>query len=93
MRTDSYARWYWEQQRELLLADVRMAIPFMLSRLTYREREIIKRRWGIGCQSLTLKEIAAICNVCPERIRQIEARAIRKLQCLRITQLLNPTAE
>ena len=49
---------------------------------TMEEREliIIKKRFGIDCNPMTLKDIAKELNVTDERIRQIEARAIRKLK-------------
>lgn len=49
--------------------------------LRYREREIIKLRYGMGDeQAYTLKEIGSIFNVVGERIRQIEIKALRKLK-------------
>jgi RNA polymerase primary sigma factor len=53
----------------------------VLKTLSYREREIIKLRYGIGDgYSYTLEEVGHIFKVTRERIRQIEAKAIRKLQ-------------
>lgn len=48
--------------------------------LTDREREIIILRFGIGGQSYTLEEVGAKFGVTRERIRQIEAKALMKLQ-------------
>jgi len=56
-------------------------IDNVLSSLTYREREIIKLRYGLGDgYTYTLEEVGRIFNVTRERVRQIEAKAIRKLQ-------------
>jgi len=56
-------------------------IDHVLKTLTYREREIIKLRYGIGDgQTFTLEEVGRIFRVTRERVRQIEAKAIRKLQ-------------
>ncbi len=56
-------------------------IDQVLKTLTYREREIIKLRYGIGDgQTYTLEEVGRIFRVTRERVRQIEAKAIRKLQ-------------
>jgi RNA polymerase primary sigma factor len=56
-------------------------IDHVLKTLTYREREIIKLRYGIGDgQTYTLEEVGRIFRVTRERVRQIEAKAIRKLQ-------------
>jgi RNA polymerase primary sigma factor len=56
-------------------------IDNVLKSLTYREREIIKLRYGIGDgHTYTLEEVGKIFNVTRERVRQVEAKAIRKLQ-------------
>ncbi len=56
-------------------------IENILNTLTYREREIIKLRYGIGDgYTYTLEEVGRIFKVTRERVRQVEAKAIRKLQ-------------
>jgi len=56
-------------------------IEQVLKSLTYREREIIKLRYGIGDgYTYTLEEVGKIFKVTRERVRQVEAKAIRKLQ-------------
>lgn len=56
-------------------------IEGVLKTLTYREREIIKLRYGIGDgYTYTLEEVGRIFKVTRERVRQVEAKAIRKLQ-------------
>ncbi|MCK4873799.1 MAG: RNA polymerase sigma factor RpoD [Phycisphaerales bacterium] len=56
-------------------------IEQVLRTLTYREREIIKLRYGIGDgYTYTLEEVGRIFKVTRERVRQVEAKAIRKLQ-------------
>jgi RNA polymerase primary sigma factor len=56
-------------------------IDHVLKTLTYREREIIKLRYGIGDgYTYTLEEVGRIFKVTRERVRQVEAKAIRKLQ-------------
>jgi len=56
-------------------------IENVLETLTYREREIIKLRYGIGDgYTYTLEEVGKIFKVTRERVRQIEAKAVRKLQ-------------
>ena len=53
----------------------------VLKTLTYREREIIRLRFGLGDgYTYTLEETGRIFKVTRERIRQIEAKAILKLQ-------------
>jgi len=60
---------------------LRRRIDRVLKTLSYREREIIKLRYGLGDgYSYTLEEVGHIFKVTRERIRQIEAKAVRKLQ-------------
>lgn len=60
---------------------LRTRITAVLKTLSYREREIIKLRYGLGDgYSYTLEEVGHIFKVTRERIRQIEAKAVRKLQ-------------
>ena len=56
-------------------------IDYVLRTLTYREREIIKLRYGLrDGYTYTLEEVGRIFKVTRERVRQIEAKAVRKLQ-------------
>ena len=56
-------------------------IDYVLKTLTYREREILKLRYGLGDgYTYTLEEVGRIFRVTRERVRQIEAKAVRKLQ-------------
>ena len=56
-------------------------IEQVLRTLTYREREIVKLRYGIGDgYTYTLEEVGRIFKVTRERVRQVEAKAVRKLQ-------------
>ena len=60
---------------------LRRRINKVLKTLSYREREIIKLRYGLGDgYSYTLEETGRIFKVTRERIRQIEAKALRKLR-------------
>lgn len=66
-----------EAMQEML----KQRIDLVLKTLTYREREIIKLRYGIGDgYTYTLEEVGRIFKVTRERVRQVEAKAIRKLQ-------------
>jgi RNA polymerase primary sigma factor len=60
---------------------LRQKIESLLKTLTYREREIIRLRYGLGDgYTYTLEEVGRIFKVTRERVRQIEAKAVRKLQ-------------
>ncbi len=53
----------------------------MLEELNYREREILRLRYGLADgYAYTLEEVGQIFSVTRERVRQIEAKAVRKLQ-------------
>ncbi|HID23037.1 MAG TPA: sigma-70 family RNA polymerase sigma factor, partial [Planctomycetaceae bacterium] len=53
----------------------------VLQTLTYREREILKLRYGLGDgYPYTLEQVGIIFRVTRERVRQIEAKAFDKLQ-------------
>jgi RNA polymerase primary sigma factor len=60
---------------------LREKIENLLKTLTFREREIIRLRYGLGDgYTYTLEEVGRIFKVTRERVRQIEAKAVRKLQ-------------
>ena len=60
---------------------LRERIEQLLKTLTYREREIIRLRYGLGDgYTYTLEEVGRIFKVTRERVRQIEAKAVKKLQ-------------
>lgn len=64
-------------QNEEVAALVRTA----LRRLTPREEQVIRLRFGFGCEVMTYEEIASKFGlVSRERIRQIEAKALRRLK-------------
>lgn len=55
----------------------------ILKSLSHREREVLKLRFGLGSLdgcTYTLEEVGRIFKVTKDRIRQIEARAMNKLQ-------------
>lgn len=55
-------------------------IEKILQTLPERENFIISRRFGIGCEKEhTLEEIGSVLKLTRERVRQIEAKAMRKL--------------
>ncbi|HEY2414477.1 MAG TPA: sigma-70 family RNA polymerase sigma factor [Pirellulaceae bacterium] len=60
---------------------LRQKIESLLKTLTWREREIIRLRYGLqDGYTYTLEEVGRIFKVTRERVRQIEAKAVRKLQ-------------
>jgi RNA polymerase primary sigma factor len=60
---------------------LREKIDGLLKTLTFREREIIRLRYGlVDGYCYTLEEVGRIFKVTRERVRQIEAKAVAKLQ-------------
>ena len=67
--------------RNLTQENLKVRISNVLGTLNYREREIIRLRFGLADgYSYTLEEVGKIFSVTRERVRQIEAKAVRKLQ-------------
>ncbi|MEE8411732.1 MAG: sigma-70 family RNA polymerase sigma factor, partial [Acidobacteriota bacterium] len=61
--------------------DLREWTDSVLKTLTPREEKILKMRFGVGCAGEhTLEEIGQSLSVSRERIRQIESKALRRLQ-------------
>ena len=62
----------------------------VLNTLSYIERRIIKLRYGLGSDGYksTLEEVGYIFKISPERVRQIENKAMRKMQQPKRSSLL-----
>ncbi|TWU16785.1 RNA polymerase sigma factor RpoD/SigA [Allorhodopirellula heiligendammensis] len=66
-----------ETNREALKHQIDLA----METLNYREREILRLRYGLADgYTYTLEEVGRIFQVTRERVRQIESKAVRKLQ-------------
>jgi len=62
------------------LKEIIASLPDVLSTLTPREQTVLRFRFGFDGEQLTLEETAKRVHVTKERIRQIEAKALRKLR-------------
>jgi len=67
---------------ELINSDLREAIQDAMKHLTPREEKVLKMRFGLGVSGRehTLDEVGGYFGVTRERVRQIEAKALFKLQ-------------
>jgi RNA polymerase primary sigma factor len=66
---------------DLLAEDLSTQVGHALARLNPREREIVRLRFGIGDgETQTLEEVGQRLGLTRERIRQLEAQALRKLR-------------
>jgi RNA polymerase primary sigma factor len=77
-----------------LYAGLRAATKDMLDTLTPREAKVVRARFGIDRETeQTLEEVGKQFDVTRERIRQIEAKALRKLRshtgCKRLITFLD----
>lgn len=74
--------------------DTYLSIERVLSSLSVREAKILRMRFGIGMDSgHTLEEIGRQFEVTRERVRQIEAKALRKLRQPNRFRKLKPLLE
>jgi len=72
----------YDQPEKLAIENsLRDDIDEVLSTLTDKEAEVIRYRFGLnGYKAMSLKEIGDLFNLTKERIRQIEKKALRRLQ-------------
>ena len=72
----------YENPEQFVIANnLREDIDSVLLTLTEKEAEVIRYRFGLnGYKAMSLKEIGDLFNLTKERIRQIEKKAIRRLQ-------------
>ena len=78
----------------LLKNSLRTLLRDSLTELDPKEEKVIRQRFGLdGAESKTLKEIGEMMNLSRERIRQIEAQALEKLnrsqKCQQLRGYLN----
>ncbi|MEX2172026.1 MAG: sigma-70 family RNA polymerase sigma factor [Pirellulales bacterium] len=67
--------------RETNMQMLKARLNDVMDELSYREREIIRLRYGLADgYAYTLEEVGKIFSVTRERVRQIESKAVRKLQ-------------
>lgn len=72
----------------LAVSEMPALVRSYLDCLNEREKDVICRRFGIGCDEQTLEEIGQLYDLTRERIRQIESKALKKLAHLgQINQL------
>ena len=68
-------------EERVIQNDMKNQIDNVLSTLTAKEAEILRYRFGLnGKKSMSLKEVGEVFNLSKERIRQIEKKAIKRLQ-------------
>ncbi len=69
-----------EVERKVEHNELREAVSEVLSKLPYRQEQIIRMRFGIDEKQKTCKEIGEIFEVSKGRIQQIEKKMLKKLK-------------
>lgn len=64
----------------LIARELRAEVLAVLARLRDRECETITRRFGIGCDEMTLEEVGELFGITREGVRQCEEKALRHLR-------------
>lgn len=83
--TEGGSRIYNNPEKQAMDEDLKAYMDKMILSLNPREQFVITHRFGLnGAEKKTLEEIGEIEGVTRERIRQIEAKAMRKLRTLLI---------
>jgi RNA polymerase nonessential primary-like sigma factor len=63
--------------------DLRRHVELWLSQMQQKHREVVERRFGLaGQEAATLEEVGSAIGVTRERVRQIQAEALRRLRQL-----------
>ena len=82
------------QEDNLYAKEIGFLVRKALIGLNDRERHIIRNRFGLlGGKELTLEEIGKTLNLSRERVRQLEARALKRLRETQPAQRLHPILE
>jgi RNA polymerase primary sigma factor len=76
--------------RALMMESLGKEIGRALETLTERESDIITQLFGLGCQEMTMEEVAEQFGLTRERVRQIKEKAIRRLRHTSRSKLLKP---
>lgn len=81
--------WYEDGYINIEQVSLRKALEDVMKELRPREKEVIRARYGLdsGVEK-TLEEVGKMLGVTRERVRQIESKAIKKLQQSKIIKIL-----
>jgi RNA polymerase sigma factor (sigma-70 family) len=60
--------------------DAREEVGHLLRVLQWRERFVIESRFGLGCEEMSIADIASVLEVSPQRVGQIIGRAITRMR-------------
>ena len=77
-------------EEEAILSELKSKVTLVLSSLPAREERVLRMRFGMGTKDHTLEEVGKTYNVTGNRIRGIEAKALRKLKHPSCSRKLRP---
>ena len=60
----------------------RARLDELMAKLTPRERKVVKRSYAIGCEAVTVRELALEMGLSEVRVRQILTKGVNKLQIM-----------
>lgn len=69
-----------EAYEQLGVRMVSAEVPRLLEQLSEREQGVVKARYGVQSQELTLRELGETMGISAERVRQIEQTALEKMR-------------
>ena len=72
---DGDEEWLADDKRREMLAE-------LMEKLTPKEREVVRRYYGVGCEAVTVRELALEMGLSEVRVRQILTKGVNKLQIM-----------
>ena len=72
---DGDEEWLADDKRREMLAE-------LMEKLTPKEREVVRRCYGVGCEAVTVRELALEMGLSEVRVRQILTKGVNKLQIM-----------
>lgn len=82
-----------EASQPVLRAELAEAVRYALGRMHEADRTVLELRWGLRGEPMTLEQIAAQRGLTRERIRQIQARAQKRLAAGPMAKMLQQFLE
>ena len=79
--TNNYSQNFIDNENtQVLNEEIKNITHTLINNLNLREQNIIKKYFGINCESKTLEEIGDELNLTKERVRQIKEKTLKKLR-------------
>ena len=79
---------YERPESSAIRAEQALELRRALQHLSWREREILKSRFGIGCEAKTIEAVARDFGITRERVLQIQQKGLSRLRCISVLRHL-----